>query len=402
MTKKILALLLSISCAATMLAGCGGSDSSSAPSDSTVSGGDITDSAPTQNVDIKTSLTIDGAEVDTTDLVMCTINGIEVSFDEFRYYWLGRKSQLDSYEIEYTEEDLKVFVMADLKEAYGILAMGEENEIEYEKTDEETFTDSYSNLLMQFQSEDEYAQWLEAMFLTDEIAQQVLYENVMSNKVYTELFLDGGKYYVDEEAFLEVTKTDDYARVIHILVPYSACTQLSDEDKEGWDELTTQKKFDKLEAAYSKLTDEEKDAVKLESKALADSVLQKAKDGEDFYQLIADYNMDPGMALADEDDITSIVGYYFTKDFSFVQEFLDGSFALKVDEISEVVESEAYGYHIIKRLPVDTEYVEENMEDLLADYNNAIFNKTYDDYLENSLSIEYSEYYDKLKLDSIG
>ncbi len=384
-----------------MLTGCGDSNSSATSSGSSVSGDDSTSSASGQNVDIKTSLTIDGAEVDTTDLVMCTINGIDVSFEEFRYYWLGRKSLLDSYEIEYTADDLKVFVMADLKEAYGILAMGEENGIKYEKTDEEKFTDSYSNLLMQFQSEDEYAQWLESMFLTDETVQQVFYENVMSDKVYSELFLEGGKYYVDKDTFLELTKTDDYARVIHVLVPYFACTELSEEDKEGWDELTVDKKYDKLEAAYNKLTDEEKEAVKEKSKALADTVLQKAKDGEDFYQLIADYNMDPGMALTDKNDITSIVGYYFTKDFSFVQEFLDGSFALKVDEISDIVESEAYGYHIIKRLPVDTKYVEENADDLFDEYSKVMFNKTYDDYLENNLNIEYHEYYDKLKLDSI-
>ena len=107
------------------------------------------------------------------------------------------------------------------------------------------------------------------------------------------------------------------------------------------------------------------------------------------------------MALTDKDDITSIDGYCFTKDYSYVQEFLDGSFALEVDEISDIVESKDYGYHIIKRLPIDKEFLDANIESLLGEYNKTIFNKTYNDYLENNITIEYGEYFEKLTLDSI-
>lgn len=401
MTKKIIASILSLTCAVSMLSACSGDKSSSSSGTTSSSSDTSSPNISGENIEITTGLTIDGKEIDTKDLVMCTVNGVDIEFDMFRYFWLGYKTTFESAGIEYTVDDLKEIAMAELKEAYTIVAMGKENNVEYGQTEQDAFVESYNAILMNFNTEEDYAKWLNNMYLTDSALQQYTYNNVYGDKVYTDLFGEGGKYYVSEEDFLEVTKTDEYARVIHILIPYSACAPLSDEDKEGWDELTKDKQYEKLEAAYEKLTDEEKETVKADSKKIAEEVLKKAKDGEDFYQLIADYNSDPGMALNDKDDITSITGYYFTKDFSFVQEFLDGSFALEVDEISDIVESKSYGYHIIKRLPIDTEYVEKNKEDLLAEYNKAEFNAVYDDYIANNLTVEFSEYYDKLTLDSI-
>lgn len=405
MIKKIIACLLSMTFALSALTACSGDDSSqssttSSTADSANSGSTV-DTEAMGNVEVETSLVIDGETIDTTDLVMLSVNGVDVSFDEFRYYWLGVKSNYDYAGVEITADELRDWCEYYLKESYGIIALGEENDIQYTETEGSTFTNEYGAYLMQFKSEDEYKKKLEQMFMTDNCVQQFLRTEIYSNKIYTELFTEGGKYYVSEEDFRAVAETDEYARVIHILIPYCAKTTLTEEDLEAWDELTTSQKMTKLENAYDKLTDEEKEAVKAESKKLADEVLQKAKNGEDFYQLIADYNYDPGMALTDEDDITSIDGYYFTKDYSFVQEFLDGSFALEVDEISDIVESKDYGYHIIKRLPIDKEYLDANIESLLGEYNNTMFNKTYNDYLENSITIEYGEYFEKLTLDSI-
>ncbi len=392
--------------ALSALTACAGDDSSSNVATSSSSTGSTNSSGSTDteamgNVEVETSLVIDGETIDTTDLVMLSINGVDVSFDEFRYYWLGVKSNYDYAGVEITADELRDWCEYYLKESYGIIALGEENDIQYTETEGNTFANDYGAYLMQFKSEDEYKKKLEQMFMTDNCVQQFLRTEIYSNKIYTELFTEGGKYYVSEEDFRAVAETDEYARVIHILIPYCAKTTLTEEDLEAWDELTTSQKMSKLENAYDKLTDEEKEAVKAESKKLADEVLQKAKDGEDFYQLIADYNYDPGMALTDKDDITSIDGYYFTKDYSFVQEFLDGSFALEVDEISDIVESKDYGYHIIKRLPIDKEYLDANIESLLGEYNKTMFNKTYNDYLENNITIEYGEYFEKLTLDSI-
>ena len=74
-------------------------------------------------------------------------------------------------------------------------------------------------------------------------------------------------------------------------------------------------------------------------KATAEEVLEKAKAGEDFAALIAEYNEDPGATEA---------GYTFGPG-EMVKEFEEAAFALECGEISDVVKTE-YGYHIIKRL----------------------------------------------------
>ena len=84
----------------------------------------------------------------------------------------------------------------------------------------------------------------------------------------------------------------------------------------------------------------ETEEAKKEVKNTAEEVLAKAKSGEDFDELIAKYNEDPGATSE---------GYTFANDGTMVQEFADASFALQVGEISDLVET-SYGYHIIKRM----------------------------------------------------
>ena len=93
--------------------------------------------------------------------------------------------------------------------------------------------------------------------------------------------------------------------------------------------------------------------------ALANELLEKAKNGEDFDSLIKEYGSDPGMENYPE-------GYIFTKG-EMVEEFENAAFALKDGEVSEIVES-PYGYHIIKKepLPKMPDYIKGNMANIKA------------------------------------
>lgn len=82
-----------------------------------------------------------------------------------------------------------------------------------------------------------------------------------------------------------------------------------------------------------------KDSKFSDPKATAEEVLKKAKAGEDFDALMKEYNEDPGETES---------GYTFGKG-EMVKEFEAAAFALKCNEISDIVETE-YGYHIIKRI----------------------------------------------------
>ena len=80
---------------------------------------------------------------------------------------------------------------------------------------------------------------------------------------------------------------------------------------------------------------------KADAKKRAEEVVTKAKSGADFSALAAEYSDDPGSK-----ERMGSVGK-FTRD-KMVKPFSDAAFALSVDEVSDVVESE-FGFHVIKR-----------------------------------------------------
>lgn len=72
---------------------------------------------------------------------------------------------------------------------------------------------------------------------------------------------------------------------------------------------------------------------------VAADVLQKAKNGEDFVELMKQYN---------DDTSEKETGYTFPEG-EMVPSFETAAFSLKIGEISDIVESD-YGFHIIKRI----------------------------------------------------
>lgn len=81
-------------------------------------------------------------------------------------------------------------------------------------------------------------------------------------------------------------------------------------------------------------------------KAEIDSLLAKAKGGADFKALMMEHSEDSGKEQSPD-------GYVFAEG-TMVPEFYEGTVALAENAVSDVIES-SYGYHIIKRLPLDIE-----------------------------------------------
>ena len=94
-------------------------------------------------------------------------------------------------------------------------------------------------------------------------------------------------------------------------------------------------------------TDEEKLAEIERNKNI---VMEKARAGEDFSELVKTYG---------EDDGVTIAPYHYTFTYGkMVPEFEETSFAMQPGEISDPVKTE-FGYHIIKKLPIKAEYLNE-------------------------------------------
>ena len=129
-------------------------------------------------------------------------------------------------------------------------------------------------------------------------------------------------------SLVSVVKQPASRLVKHILI------KLADEDSQAIFALRQEGKEEEADA----LRDE-----KLESiKANATKVLNKAKSGEDFDELVEMHGEDPGMEMEEYKD-----GYSMLRDESMMPEFLEASFQLNEGEISDLVVTD-YGYHIIK------------------------------------------------------
>ena len=80
---------------------------------------------------------------------------------------------------------------------------------------------------------------------------------------------------------------------------------------------------------------------KADAKKRAEEALAKAKKGDDFTALVKTYSDEPGAA-----DRLGNLGKF--KREAMVKPFADAAFKLKVNEISDVVETD-FGFHVIKR-----------------------------------------------------
>lgn len=127
----------------------------------------------------------------------------------------------------------------------------------------------------------------------------------------------------------------------------------------------------------------EDEAVIAQKKATADDLLAQLRAAEDpialFDELMLQYSEDPGLESNPEG--------YTTQKGEMVPVFEETSLALKVGEISEVVDS-GLGYHIILRLPMDP-------DDFRTDCVNYLFQQSLDQERER-LGVEKTDAFSKI------
>lgn len=309
------------------------------------------------------------------------INGIPVSLEEFRYPYLSVKFMKDNgdtalwteeaaEESRLTAEDLEALekeVIDYLKQTTLYQLMSVKYNLPLTEEDIKTVNDNIQATIDSMNvegSEYTYEQALEDSFLTDPLYRYTNTIYSIANKIYNHLYFDENAPlgYTAEEA-VKVLEDAGYVRAQHILV------QFPEAPAEGTDE-------EKAAAAEQGKADALKEA---------EEVLEKVNAGEDFMALVEQYNDDPGMDMYGED------GYYFNKGY-MVKEFEDATYALEFGATSGIVET-TYGYHIIKRLPLEVEYVSENAQTLLGEIYSADFNErilaTYE-----TMNVEYAPEYE--------
>ena len=140
--------------------------------------------------------------------------------------------------------------------------------------------------------------------------------------------------------------------------------------------------YEENKANYDQPEQVEVSHILVEDEETANDLLKKIKDGGDFAELAKENSTDTASAESGGE-----LGYISKGEM--VEEFEDTAFALKVDEVSDVVKSD-YGYHIIKATG-HKEAKESTYEGSKEDAKEAA--------LSEKISSEYSTWLEELKED---
>lgn len=253
----------------------------------------------------------------TNDTLVLTIGGMPVDYEEYRYFYLNTKNDMDGGDETYwtdnpdAEAALKESALTTLSQLYAIKTLAAKYDVTVSAEDSE-YIDSAIQSMKDSYGEAEFLTMLEDIHCTLDLYKEINELSYLEYGIYETLTANGDIGMSEEEVKAELLG-DDYVRAMHIL--------------------------------YA-------------DKATAEGVLAQAKAATDdeFYEL-AQAAEDPGM-------IGNTAGYYFTYN-QMVAEFEEACFSMEDGETSDLVET-SYGYHIIRRLEKSPEYVDENYDSLAS------------------------------------
>ncbi len=292
--------------------------------------------------------------------VVLTVGGQEVTYDVFRYTYLNAKAQLDGGNEAYWQEDaearraeLDALVEETLVNMYVVLALCEDYGVDPEGKALQKAVDEYYDHCEESYGKD-FEKSLEERFLSKDVLRFLLTVDFAKDELFYALE-EQGKILKTKEEIIEHAKTDAFIRVDKLLIVNDAGENPED------------------------------------NRALAESVLAKARAGEDFSALISRYS-------EQIDTKGNPNGFYITR-YEYVETFEKVAFALEVGEISDVIETED-GFCILRRLEKEDAYIEKHYAELRDTYQQAEFNRIIDA-KKPSMTVAYTDYYNELDLASI-
>ena len=303
-----------------------------------------------------------------------TVDGYAVNQAEFVYYLTYCKNSYESFYSSYfgsadgiwetgdeeSDETLQQQVQEEAKmlatQTVVIRLLCDEAGIRLTRSDIEDMQNDLEEAKAQFEDDAAWQEALRENGLDEETYNLILQNNLYYTKLEEYYLGDDGEF-SDEE--VRQYYEDNYMRARHILISTTA------EDGEA-------------------LTDEEV----AQKEALAQDILaQLQEDPDKFDELLEQYGEDPGMKA----DTDTADGYVFTENDSYVAEFIEGTQAPEIGEMSpELVES-AYGYHIIQRLPL----LDEDYEDMVDDLRYSLFESLMDERMADA-EVETTDLYDEI------
>lgn len=251
-------------------------------------------------------------------------------------------------------EYLKSETVNELKYRSVIKKIADDNNITLTEEEKEEINSNIKSVINSFGSHGKFKKFLSKNKITEKAYKSYLESDKLYDKVFEELYASGKKNYLTDEEIKKETSNyyKEYYKVNQIV--------LGIVDTNTLESLT--------------------DIVINQKKTLIETILEKAKSGVDFEELVKKYS----------EEASSDNNLYFTKD-DVLEEVYNAVDSLKEDEISEIIKTK-YAYSIIKRLKLDDRKLDEYLEKKAKiKFNNDITTKA-EDY-----KVFYENAYKKIK-----
>ncbi|MBR5515412.1 MAG: peptidylprolyl isomerase [Clostridia bacterium] len=262
-----------------------------------------------------------GAGYENKDIVL-KANKEKISYDTYRYFYMNYKDSMPQAD----EEELYSLCTKAIAQDLAITLLAKEYKVELDDSEKETLNTYVQSIIDEKGGEEEYYQYLSENYLTGDLFRHLYSQKLLEQSLREYLMSEYNNIIPSDDASFEKDLEKNFMAAKQILI--------------------------KKESANAS--------------ELASEIMQMLEEGEDFDTLVAEYNEDEGT--------DSEYGRYFTKGM-MVAEFEEAVLSVKEGELyPEVVES-SVGYHIIKRLPIDMKYVDENYETLRYYYQTRCANE---------------------------
>ncbi len=273
-----------------------------------------------------------------------TVEGVDISYDTYRYFYLNYKAQ----DADATEEELHQSVVDAISTDVAITLLAQEQNVGLNKQERKAVDDYVEATIANYGGKTAYLEALEKNYLTEDLFSYLYSQQMLENKLREYYYLEMNDLIKSDDATFEADLKENFMAAKQVLIRHD-----NGSSKEA-------------------------------NKALAEGILTKALAGEDFDSLIEQYSEDTSAA--------SGYVYHFTYG-QMVQGFEDAVSETAVGSVcSYVAESEA-GYHVVMRVEMDAEYVNNHFEELRDAYKARRFNEIRDSYIE-SFTVEKSKDFD--------
>lgn len=269
-----------------------------------------------------------------------TVGEYTVNYDLYRYFYLNYKNELEAIHTENgvvntaaLDADIRARVLEAVCGLYGAVSLADDYGITPSDGDVRAAALEYVDAIKVYHEQNklDFKKELAANYMTEDIFVFLMSIDSLEDKLFATLVSDGGVIEDNNDKLLAILAGDAFVRAKQIFIENDA--------------------GESVEA----------------NRALAEEVLAAYRDGDSFDKLIG---------MHSEDFSMPVDGYYFTH-MEMIETFEKAAFALEDGEISPVVESED-GFHLILRLPKDEAYLQENFEDLKAQYQTSAFYRMID------------------------